>query len=240
MRGKTYFLSILFLVTLIAASCVPGLQPILTKTPLPPTTAPTNTSLPPTAAPTSTQTDTPDPTLQSSPAANEPYSPHLEIRDVALVENRLGLTICFDLPSARFDWTMGRLYGDVYLYDGNHTVILSGFTLASPFIKSESPVNPHCDRTQSVIPADFRVEQATLTVKRIAASFNQNEIDWDTLLREVESMVLGAVLEQIPDGFSVVETPPGMTALEVHDLVVGMMEPVFIGPWSVPIQADSE
>lgn len=188
-----------------------------------------------------TTNSSPNPITPMSSYENEPYSPHLDIRKVKLVGNRVEITICFDFPTDRNDWTMGRLYGDVYISDGTHTAILSGFTLESMSEDPSSAVRVRCDRSAVDIPTGFHIEQAILTVERIAAAI-PNNIDWDAVIQLVEEIAPGIVWDPIVDqpgpGFSIDETPPGMTALEAHDLILGVIEPVVIGPWSIPIETD--
>jgi hypothetical protein len=180
---------------------------------------------------------------KTSVFTNEIYDPNLEISKVEVTGNRIDLTICFDPPSDRADWMMGRLPDDLYLYDGTHTVILHGFTLASPYNKSGSSAQPRCYRTGSSIPYDFRIDQATLTVERIAATIG-NKVDWDAVLEQIELVAPGIVidpdLDQPGPGYGLLEYPPYMTAQEASHIVDGLFEPVYIGPWSIPIQADSE
>ena len=68
---------------------------------------------------------------------------------------------------------------------------------------------------------------------RIAADF-PNDVDWEQVLQRLEAAAHGVVIEPMYDAigpsFNLVETPPGMTALEAHNLVAGMIEPVVIGP----------
>jgi hypothetical protein len=35
--------------------------------------------------------------------------------------------------------------------------------------------------------------------------------------------------------YALIDTPPGMSDNQAHDIVVGMAEPVVIGPWALPI-----
>lgn len=191
-------------------------------------------------APTSTP---PDPPQKTSVFTNELYDPNLDIRAFAVVGNRVTLTICFDLPSDRYDWTMGRLYGDVYLDDGTKTAILSGFTLDKMSKNPISNIKVRCDRSNIELPPGFQVEEAVLTVERIAASI-PNNIDWDAELLKLERYAPGIVIE--PDrnhpgpGYGLIKYPPGMTAQEASYIVDGLFEPVYIGPWSIPIQVDPE
>lgn len=178
---------------------------------------------------------------KTSAFTNEIYDPNLEISEVEVTGNRIELTICFDPPSDRADWMLGRLPDDVYIYANTHTVILSGFTLASPFNKSSSSDQPRCYRSGSSIPDDFRIDQAILTVERIAATI-PSKVDWDAVLEQIELVAPGIVIDPILDqpgpGYGLLEYPPYMTALEASYIVVGLFEPVYIGPWSIPIQAD--
>lgn len=189
-------------------------------------------------------TTTPPATPQKTSAyTNDLYDPNLEISDVEVTGNRINLTICFEPPSDRADWMMGRLHGDVYIDDGTHKVILSRFTLESPYNISGSSAQPRCYRSGSSKPGDFQIDQATLTVERIAATIG-SKVDWDAVLEKIGLVAPGIVIDPILDqpgpGFAVIETPPGMTALEAHNIVMGLMEPVVIGPWSIPIQVDLE
>ena len=168
----------------------------------------------------------------------EPYTPNLEITRDSLVGSQYSITICFDLPSNRNDWIMGRLAGDVYLSDGTHTVPLTNFSLESLDTKSGSTGRTRCDRSETEIPDGFNFGQATLTVERIAATI-PNDVDWDPVIESVEEIAPDLVWYPLDDqpgpGFGMEEPPPGMTAMEAHDLILGLIEPVVIGPWSIPV-----
>jgi hypothetical protein len=66
------------------------------------------------------------------------------------------------------------------------------------------------------------------------------DVNWDQLLQRIHEVAPSLVIEPMPEqgGPSVAQTPPGMTDLEAHNLVVGMVEPVIIGPWIMPIDFD--
>lgn len=190
-----------------------------------------------------TPASVPTATLHISPTASAGFAPELEIRDVNVSETSIGITVCFVLPSADKDWVLGRLPGDVYLSDGRHTVPLQAFSLVAFEEQSDPASTTRCDRFNSDLPPDFHIEQATLTVERVSASM-PDEIDWEQVLERVERAEPGVVIEPMQDepgpSFAVVETPPDMTDLEAHNLVVGVIEPVVIGPWSVPLAIDPQ
>lgn len=179
---------------------------------------------------------------QTSTAAPS-YSPKLDVREISIAQSDISFTVCFALPPSDKAWVLGRLPGDVFLSDGQQSVVLQSFSLVGFEEKSDSAFNTRCDQFTSSLPANFDRNQATLTVKRIAASMPQ-QIDWDRVLDRVEALAPGVVIEPMPDqggpSFAVVEVPSGMTDLEAHNLVVGTIDPVIIGPWTVPIILDPQ
>ena len=183
----------------------------------------------------------PDPIIPIGNNQDEPYSPNLEIKRVRIMDSHLSITICFDLPSNRNDWIMGRLAGDVNLSDDTHTVPLTNFSLVSMDNKPGSAVQTRCEQSEIDIPDGFNFKQVTLTVERIAAPIPHN-LDWDPVIQKIEEIAPKLVWEPMFDqpgpGFSIEETPPGMTALEAHDIIIGIIEPVVIGPWSIRVETD--
>lgn len=199
----------------------------------------------PTSQPTKVHTPTSHPAEVCTPTPQSEYCSSfqlLEVREVRIKGETISVTICFSLPSSNPSWILVRLPGDVYLSDGQLVVPLNSFSFVSFEDRSDPACKMRCDEFRTLLPQDFDMDQATLTVKRIAADF-PNEIDWDAVLQEIERVAPGLVIEPYRDqpgpGFSVIETPPGMTNQEVVYLVDGLIEPVVIGPWSFPIQLDS-
>jgi len=177
----------------------------------------------------------------SPPPVTIDYSPDLEIRELIVTETSISFTVCYSLPSSDNSWVLGRLPDDVYISDEIQFVSLQSFSLVGFEEQSDSTTRTRCDRTKANLPTNFQIDQAALTVERIAAAIPE-EIDWDNILQQVEMVAPGLEIEPILDqpgpGFAVVNTPTGMTALEAHNLVIGMIEPVFIGPWSLSISID--
>lgn len=201
------------------------------------------------------QTPTPTPAVADTPISHPsevctptPQSEYcssfqlVEIRKVLINGERVNLTICFSLPSPNPSWVLVRVPGDVSLSDGQHVIPLNSFSFVSFEDRSDPACKMRCDEFKSSLPEDFKIDEAILTVKRIAADFPA-KIDWDAVLQELERVAPDLVIEPDRDqpgpGFGVIEMPPGMTNHEAVYLVVGLIEPVVIGPWSIPIQVDT-
>ena len=172
-----------------------------------------------------------------------PYSPEFEIQAATYDAGNVSIIVCFNIPTAEGDWILGRLPGDVYLSDTSQVVPLLSFHLVSLDAQSNSDFPRRCDRFDASPSVGFDRVRAVLTVERIAASM-PSEVDWDQLLQRVDEAAADLVIEPMPDqegpSFGVARTPPGMTDLEAHNLVVGLVEPVIIGPWVIPIDFDPE
>ena len=86
---------------------------------------------------------------------------------------------------------------------------------------------------------DYQVDGSTLTVQRLAASLPQNP-DWIEILRRLEELGTGIVIEPLQGveglSFALIEKPDGMEDLEAHNVVVGIADPVVIGPWVLPVE----
>jgi hypothetical protein len=144
------------------------------------------------------------------------------------------VSVCFELPSEG-DWVLGRLLGDVALSDAHGATSMESFELLA---SSEGPPR-RCDRLFFSRPGGFPPGEYTLTIARLSASIPA-EPDWAALEKALAQAAPGLVIEQLPDqaglAFGLISTPAGMTDSEAADLVVGLAEPVLIGPWSVPIE----
>jgi len=177
------------------------------------------------------------------PQGELPYSPEFEVQTAMYDSGTVRIILCFNIPTAEEDWVLGRLPGDVYLSDMSQVVPLQSFSLVSLDAQSDPESPRRCDRFEASPPAGFDGEQAVLSVARIAASMPV-EVDWDQLLQRIHEAAPSLVIEPMPDqggpSFAVAQTPPGMTDLEAHNLVVGLVEPVIIGPWVIPIDFDPE
>jgi len=177
-------------------------------------------------------------TLTPTSAQNVAYSPSFEVTQAIRQNDSVTITVCFNLPDADKDWVLGRLAGDVLLSDGRDQIALDSFTLVSLDQKSAPPPIRRCDLFTADVPASFSLSEARLEVKRIAASMPQS-IDWDIVTQRVQHIAPGLEFAPLPDqsgpSIEVIQTPPGMTAEEASNLVVGLVDPVILGPWDVPV-----
>jgi hypothetical protein len=170
------------------------------------------------------------------------FSPTFGVQEAIHSEGSISIILCYDIPSSEKDWILGRLPGDVFLSDGSFQVDLLSFTLVS-LDSQPGCISPRrCDRFEAIVPVGFNDTKARLTVKRIAASIPE-EVDWYTVTQrvgEVEpNLVFEPMLDQGGPSFAVILTPPGMSDREAHDLILGMVDPVILGPWVIPVEFDS-
>jgi len=177
----------------------------------------------------------PSPTISEKAS----YSPDLRVYDVRVESGNLNIEICFKIPSADKDWVLGRLPGDVYISAGNQDIPMQFFNLVSLEPDGNSTFPLRCDKLVFSAPSDFETKESTLTVERIAASM-PSDVDWDDLLHRLDEVAPGLEIKPMPDqggpSFGIVRTPEGMTDIEAHNLVLGLVEPVIIGPWNIPIK----
>lgn len=65
-------------------------------------------------------------------------------------------------------------------------------------------------------------------------------IDWDTVKQRVQVVAPGLEFAPLPDqsgpSVEVIQTPEGMTAEEASNLIVGLVDPVILGPWEIRVQ----
>jgi len=172
--------------------------------------------------------------------ADPSKDPHLEVVATIIGPDLASISVCFDLPSDA-DWVLGRLPGDVALLDASHNAPMRYFTLDSLEPASESRPARRCDSLVFELPAEFQATDNTLVVQRLAASLPQNP-DWDELQRTLAEAAPGIVIEPLSGAeglsFGLIDRPDDMTDLEAHNVVVGLAEPVVLGPWIVPVQFD--
>lgn len=143
------------------------------------------------------------------------------------------VSVCYELPSDS-DWVLGRLLGDVTLSDGVGAAVMDNFELLA---SSDSPLG-RCDRLFFSRFEGFPPGAYSLTISRLAASL-PTEPDWNALQSALAEAAPGLVIEPLLNesglSFALIAKPPGVTDAEAHDLVLGLAEPVFLGPWSIPI-----
>jgi hypothetical protein len=149
------------------------------------------------------------------------------------------IAFCYDLPSD-LDWVPGRLPNDVRLNErgGLRSFSLSHFDLIEVTQSSGSKRARRCDNLVFYLGEESWADEYILTVERIAASIPADP-DWDQLEQKLVEEHTGIVIERLPGAeglsFSLKEKPAEMTDLEAHDIVVGMADPVVIGPWRFAI-----
>jgi hypothetical protein len=116
---------------------------------------------------------------------------------------------------------------------------MSSFTSFSIQPASSGTLARRCDNLLFPLPENFGSHEDTLTIERIAASLPADP-DWSGLLHRLQQVAPGIVIEPLEGSgglsFALIEKPPGMTDLEAHNVVVGIAEPVEIGPWEIPIE----
>jgi hypothetical protein len=144
------------------------------------------------------------------------------------------LSLCYELPSDA-DWVLGRLLGDVTLSDAQGSAPMDHFE----FLATSDDPPRRCDRLFFSRPGGFPPGVYSLTIARLAASIPA-EPDWAALETALADAAPGLLIEPLPGepglSFGLAATPSGMTDAEAADLVVGLAEPVLIGPWSVQIE----
>ncbi|MGH2604977.1 MAG: hypothetical protein ACRDG5_00160 [Anaerolineales bacterium] len=118
---------------------------------------------------------------------------------------------------------------------------MTHFSLVSLEPASESAAGRRCDRLAFDLPDGFRATNTTLVVQRLAASL-PHDPDWDGLRKMLAEVVPGLVIQPLlgAEGlsFALVQAPDGMTDLEAHNIVVGLAEPVVVGPWTILVDFD--
>jgi hypothetical protein len=144
------------------------------------------------------------------------------------------VSVCYQLPSES-DWILGRLFGDVTLSDDQGKAVLDDLELLA---LSDSPPR-RCDRLFFSRPGGFPPGDYSLTIVRLAATIPEQP-DWAALQTALADVAPGLLIERLPGqaglAFGLIEKPSGMTDAEAADLVVGLAEPVLIGPWVVPVE----
>jgi hypothetical protein len=177
-------------------------------------------------------------TLPTTQTASAPYDPNFEILESSMEASEARVVACFDLPSD-MDWVLGRLPGDVRLSDGAQTASMTSFTSFSLWPASAGTPARRCDALLFPLPLQFDSSEDVLTIERIAASLPADP-DWDLLFERLRQVAPGIVIEPLEDAsglsFALIDKPPGMSDLEAHNIVVGIAEPVEIGPWEIPIE----
>ncbi len=167
-------------------------------------------------------------TQDQSSAAKDP---NFEVVAATISAPDAIVSICYDLPS-ELDWVLGRLHGDVSLSDGSQSVPMSSFTLAS--LESSR----RCDNLKFNMPADFGSSNLTMVIHRLAASLPADP-DWTSLQQRLHENAPGIAIEPLSGqeglSFALIQKPDHMTDLEAHNVVVGMADPVVIGPWVLQI-----
>lgn len=175
--------------------------------------------------------------VMESPSAE--YSPDFEVKSIGYDGTVVQLVVCFDLPSSDKDWVLGRLPGDVSLGDGTNEVVMPSFSFVSLDSGNGSAASRRCDEFVVSTPAQLEVESIFLRVERIAASVPP-EVDWDLVRGRLQQTAAGLEIEPMPGeggpSFGLTHVPPGMSDLEAHNLVVGVIDPVILGPWIVPFE----
>ncbi len=145
------------------------------------------------------------------------------------------IAFCYDLPSD-LDWVPGRLPNDVRLNERGRleSFPMSHFDLIRDMPSSGSDLARRCDNLVFYLGQESWADEYILTIERIAASIPSNP-DWDELKQKLAEQQTGIVIERLPGAeglsFALKEKPAEMTDLEAHDIVVGMADPVVVGPW---------
>lgn len=177
---------------------------------------------------------------QVEPAHSQPvgsYEPDFSILSARAEAGKAHVSVCFDLPSD-LDWVLGRLPGDVSLVNGTSLVPLSYFELLDLREATTSRLARRCDRLVFDLPGDFELRGASLVVQRLAASLPADP-DWTRIRETLAELQTGIVIEPLEDSaglsFALVRRPSNMTDLQAHDVVLGIAEPVEIGPWIIPV-----
>lgn len=181
--------------------------------------------------------DTPQPTHTEVPSGN-----YLNMAIESSERTSAGeahIAFCYDLPS-NLDWVPGRLPGDVRLNEraSLKSFPLSHFDLIEVTPSSGSKRGRRCDNLVFYLGEESWADEYILTVERIAASIPADP-DWDQLEQKLVEEQTGIVIERLPDAeglsFALKEKPTEITDLEAHDIVVGLADPVVIGPWRFTI-----
>lgn len=165
------------------------------------------------------------------------FEPNFAVLSARVEAGKAYVSACFDLPSD-LDWVLGRLPGDVSISAGPQVIPLSYFELLALREESDSQPARRCDRLVFDMPNGLEQARGTLAIRRLAASLPIDP-DWDHLQRRLEDLQTGIIIEPL-DGaeglsFALITRPENMTDLQAHDVVVGIAEPVVVGPWIVPV-----
>lgn len=144
------------------------------------------------------------------------------------------VSVCYELPSDA-DWVLGRLLGDVTLSDGQVSAAMDHFELLATVDNRLT----RCDRLFFTRPGGFPPGVYSLTIIRLAASIPA-EPDWAALESTLADAAPGLVIEPLPGqsglSFGLIGVPAGMTDAEAANLVLGLAEPVVVGPWSIRVE----
>jgi hypothetical protein len=167
------------------------------------------------------------------------YYPNFSVQSAEFNDGVAKIILCFNIPSQDKDWVLGRLPGDVFLKAGSVEVDLYSFSLVSLDNEIESVFARRCDQFEAGLPEQFYIDNASLRVERISASF-PSEVNWTRIMQRITEIAPGLVIEPMAEeggpSFALIEVPPGMTDLEAHNLVVGSVDPVILGPWTIAVE----
>jgi hypothetical protein len=170
--------------------------------------------------------------------SHESFKPNISILSARAEAGKAYVSACFDLPSD-LDWVLGRLPGDVSIASGAEIIPLSYFELLDLKEPTSSQLARRCDRLVFDLPDGFELRGAMLVVQRLAASLPADP-DWTQIQGTLADMQAGIIIEPLEDtaglSFALIEKPSNMTDLQAHNVVVGIAEPVEIGPWILPIE----
>jgi hypothetical protein len=146
------------------------------------------------------------------------------------------LTVCWDPPGPYY--ALGRVPGDVTLSDGSISADLKYYNFIELIPREEGGPDRACGRLTFPLPEGFQCGECTLTIKRLAG-ITAEDPDWAEIQRALDEANTGIVIEPSVGGdsrdFTLISWPENMTDLEAHYIVVGMLEPVVIGPWVFPV-----